>query len=128
MNWRCFSGQGSLPTVALTKRDGGSVIAVERESDLEEWVNIEVVSEEGLVLLEDSGSGNRRCFGTATVRSCLGVDFGVLGGGLTERSGWAATKALKLESERSGIFQGKRRRSMQRKMMARLHTSVFRGS
>jgi len=98
---------------------------------------MEVVSEEGLVLLEDSGSrtvDDRCCCGTAIelmelrVRCCLGVDFGVLGGGLTERSGWAATKALKLGSEGSGIFQGKRRRSMQRKMMARLHTSVFRGS
>jgi hypothetical protein len=126
--------------VPLTKRDGGSVIAVDCESDPEEWVNIEVVSEEVLVLLEDSGSA------TVDLRSCCGSrrrelegmveprigslenDFRVLGGGLTERSGWAATKALKLGSEGSGIFQGKRRRSMQRNMMARLHTSVFRGS
>lgn len=117
-------------------------MAVDCESEPEEWVNIEVVSDEVLVLLEDSGSGAvdlRSCCGTLMRSELCGmveprignfeVDFGVLLGGLTERSGWAATKALKLGSEfGSGIFQGKRRRSMQRKMMARLQTSVFRGS
>lgn len=49
--------------------------------------------------------------------------------GLTERSGWAFTKALKLGSDlASGIFQGNRLRTMQRKMMATLQTSVFLGS
>jgi hypothetical protein len=109
---------------------------VDCESDREECVNIEVVSEE---VQEDSGTGRLdlgSCCGGLTglegmveprIKS-LEFDFGVLGGGFTERSGWAATKALKLGSEGSGIFQGKRRRIMQRKMMARLHTSVFRGS
>jgi hypothetical protein len=109
-------------------------MAVDCESDPEECVNIEVVSEE---VLEDSGSGavDLRCgcgsLSEGMVEARIGsleYDFGVLGGGFTERSGWAATKTLKLGSEGSGIFQGKRRRIMQRKMMARLHTSVFRGS
>ena len=125
--------------VPLTKRDGGSVIAVDCESDPEECVNIEVVSEEVLVLLEDSGSGTLGlrswCRSLSELEGMvepriegLKFNFRVLGIGFIERSGWAATKALKLGSESSGIFQGKRRRIMQRKMMARLHTSVFRGS
>jgi hypothetical protein len=51
------------------------------------------------------------------------------GGGLAERSGWAAMKALKLGSDfESGIFQGNRLRTIHRKMMATDQTSVFLGS
>ena len=49
--------------------------------------------------------------------------------GLAARSGWAATKALKLGSVLgSGMVQGKRRKIMHMKMIATLHTSVFLGS
>ena len=77
----------------------------------------------------EAGGGKEvvRALGTVTPRR------GVLrfGGSAqaTERSGWAATKALKEGScLESGIFQGNRRSTMQRNMIATLQTSDLRGS
>jgi hypothetical protein len=113
-------------------------------------VKIDVVSDVVLLLLlDETGSGVMICPGTGAVAprmgklrdeeaaSCTEEDkeaFDVVlaclrGGGFTERSGWAVMKALKLGSVfGSAIFQGKRRRIMQRKMIATDQTSVFLGS
>lgn len=63
-NWDCRFSRSSLSVfrlsaaVPLTKRDGGSVMAVDCEPEPEDWVSIEVVSDEALVVLpEDSRSG-----------------------------------------------------------------------
>jgi hypothetical protein len=112
-------------------------------------VNIDVVSDVVLLLLlDETGSGAMICPGTGAVAprrgivrdeeaSCTEEDkeaFDMVlaclrGSRFTERSGCAVMKALKLGSFfGSAIFQGKRRRIMQRKMIATDQTSVFLGS
>lgn len=119
-------------------------------SETEELVKIDVVSDVVLLLLlDETTSGVMICPGTGAVAPRMdipreeahssaeeeGEEVGdavlafLRGRGFADRSGCAATKALKLGSVlASAIFQGKRRRIMQRKMMAIDQTSVFLGS
>ena len=107
-------------------RDGLDCESSREGSSEENEVKMEVSTEDALDVLDaslsDSVIGKERC-------GWGGDCFRFRGGGFSDSSGWELTKALKLWSVlASGIFQGKRRRTMHMKMMATLHTSVFRGS